>query len=34
MQFWLRSSNIFKRMEGIKLQLDKYEMKEFFYTEK
>lgn len=32
MQFWLRSSNVFKRMEGIKLQLDKYEMKDFFYT--
>ena len=33
MQFWLRSNNMFKRMEGIKLQLDKYEMKDFFYTE-
>ena len=32
LQVWFRSDNIFKRLDGIKLTLSKYELKEKLYT--
>lgn len=34
LQLWFRSANIFKSMEAIKVHLEKYELRDKFYTQK
>jgi len=33
-QLWLKSSSMFKRMEGIRVKLDEYNLKNKLYTKK
>jgi hypothetical protein len=31
-QLWFKSANVFKRMEGIKVNLERYQLKDKLYT--